>query len=1135
MAGAVDRARRAYALRVLVLAISLGLITGVAVFVVVPPATAETFPTPNTRVDDSLLDTTTDFQPALAASGSSVYLAYSTIFDIKFARSDDGGSSWFGWTLVSDNPGDGSIRAQPDLAVAPNGTAYVVWVENRNSPPCSPGSLHVFASWSADGGLTWGDGLNNNNDVRVDECASPVSSQPTITVNAAGLIAVAWSDTRMGDSDIWASTSIDGSIWAANVRVNDDAGTQAQGSPSLAAAGDAIHIVWNDSRSDIGDIMHARYAGPGWTANARVDDAPAGVLARDPVLLAGLSGNPAILGVAWVDNRAAIGRQDARFSGSADGGLTWGDGLSNNNDVRVNDNAATALAGSPDLVQAGGRLIAAWNDDRLGDQDVFASYSLDLGATWADGIGDTDARVNDDEASVVTAFAQDSVALAAVGTTAVAAWTDGREGNNDVAASFSVDALTWGDGFRNDNDAVAAGLGTVRSGAQQEPQLAVYGGTLYAAWFDDRDDATGPSDDYNIYFTSSADGGTTWGDDLVNNNDVRVDDGPAPAAAGYPDMAVAPSGRICLIYSDNRNGNFDIFVTWSDDGGRHWGDGHINGNDVRVNDDPIGPAVDQVEPALTIDASGALYAVWQDDRNGDMDIYSARSVDGGMIWSANVRVNDDAIGNGVDQLEPSVTREGSSLTVAWADARTGEFDIRFSSSGDGGTTWGDGSSNDNDVRINDDLGAADQRRPAMAARLSGELVVIWEDRRQGGQDIYSSSSLDGGATWGDGIANDNDVRVSDAAAASERARPSIAADASAYAAWHDNRGGGNTDIWFSNRTGSGPWSSPDDRVNNPANQSAIQYAPEVAIDATRVMVVWEDDRLGAGFGARNLWFASAARQQPSSAPLDRILLTPWPGPTVVSVGQNQTYTAVGLNGDGQLNTTWSPAWSTTDGRGTLSGAGGSATMGFTINYTASIPGTDNITVAAAGLPAVTNRSRIDVVDLRPPTVEITPAHGASDVSATTTIVLMFSEPMDPTSTQAVTVTANGQVVTGSWSWSGNNATFTPGGPFPDGAFVTVTVVASQARDIAGNPMAGDASFSFRIAKRPAEPPWTWVLLILAVVVILVALALLLRRRRKGKEVPAEAEVQTETEFREGGTGTQEGEENLMGEDRPEAA
>jgi len=151
MAGAVDRARRAYALRVLVLAISLGLITGVAVFVVVPPATAETFPTPNTRVDDSLLDTTTDFQPALAASGSSVYLAYSTIFDIKFARSDDGGSSWFGWTLVSDNPGDGSIRAQPDLAVAPNGTAYVVWVENRNSPPCSPGSLHVFASRSADG------------------------------------------------------------------------------------------------------------------------------------------------------------------------------------------------------------------------------------------------------------------------------------------------------------------------------------------------------------------------------------------------------------------------------------------------------------------------------------------------------------------------------------------------------------------------------------------------------------------------------------------------------------------------------------------------------------------------------------------------------------------------------------------------------------------------------------------------------------------------------------------------------------------------------------------------------------------------------------------------------------------------
>jgi hypothetical protein len=48
------------------------------------------------------------------------------------------------------------------------------------------------------------------------------------------------------------------------------------------------------------------------------------------------------------------------------------------------------------------------------------------------------------------------------------------------------------------------------------------------------------------------------------------------------------------------------------------------------------------------DATRAVLA-WTDERNGDPDIYRVCSTDGGATWGAAARVNDDAIGNGAGQ------------------------------------------------------------------------------------------------------------------------------------------------------------------------------------------------------------------------------------------------------------------------------------------------------------------------------------------------------------------------------------------------------------------------------------------------------------------------------------------------------
>jgi hypothetical protein len=52
--------------------------------------------------------------------------------------------------------------------------------------------------------------------------------------------------------------------------------------------------------------------------------------------------------------------------------------------------------------------------------------------------------------------------------------------------------------------------------------------------------------------------------------------------------------------------------------------------------------------------SGSLYITWNDYREGDADILLIYSSDGGSTWSEPVRVNNDEVGNGIDQFFSAV-------------------------------------------------------------------------------------------------------------------------------------------------------------------------------------------------------------------------------------------------------------------------------------------------------------------------------------------------------------------------------------------------------------------------------------------------------------------------------------------------
>ncbi|MFN2290802.1 MAG: sialidase family protein, partial [Anaerolineae bacterium] len=207
------------------------------------------------------------------------------------------------------------------------------------------------------------------------------------------------------------------------------------------------------------------------------------------------------------------------------------------------------------------------------------------------------------------------------------------------------------------------------------------------------------------------------------------------------------AGTLFAVWEDGRNGgvfNRDIYFSRSTDGGNTW----LTPN-VRVND--YVPVSNQIRPDLVYEQStGRLYAVWQDERSGNFDIYLAYSDDLGDTWSSNQMLNDD-VGTEA-QLNPSIAigrgalGPGNRVYVAWQDQRNGNDDIYLVRSDDGGANW----SSNYFVTDDPDMTAQNQAAPSVAVEnVRGYVVVAWEDWRDPlHPEIYAMWSQDEGQTFG---------------------------------------------------------------------------------------------------------------------------------------------------------------------------------------------------------------------------------------------------------------------------------------------------------------------------------------------------------------------------------------------------
>lgn len=125
--------------------------------------------------------------------------------------------------------------------------------------------------------------------------------------------------------------------------------------------------------------------------------------------------------------------------------------------------------------------------------------------------------------------------------------------------------------------------------------------------------------------------------------------------------------------------------------------------------------------------------------------------------------------------------------------------------------------------------------------------------------------------------------------------------------------------------------------------------------------------------------------------LTRIALTPknvYPSALTVNIGMSiTTFNAKAYDQYGNTNLSWTPAWGTTDGFGTVTPTGGTAITGYTATYTAGgTSGYDNLTVANG---SISNKTCIFIKDIPPlEYIELTPMYtDASPRTATAASVL----------------------------------------------------------------------------------------------------------------------------------------------------
>lgn len=193
-----------------------------------------------------------------------------------------------------------------------------------------------------------------------------------------------------------------------------------------------------------------------------------------------------------------------------------------------------------------------------------------------------------------------------------------------------------------------------------------------------------------LVLTRSSDGGKTFSPGVEIEADMLLTRRFLPFLPEIPQLAISPAGKMYASWADGRDGDDDVWLRSSSDGGTTWTKA------VKVNDNGADGTA-QFLPKVAVGPGERVNVLFLDGRNDpqkkqNLDAYLATSTDGGKTFD-NVRLSvqsfDDSIGPTFGELYGTdlgtrlgLTSGAGKLYATWVDTSagsqaTGRQDVNF--------------------------------------------------------------------------------------------------------------------------------------------------------------------------------------------------------------------------------------------------------------------------------------------------------------------------------------------------------------------------------------------------------------------------------------------------------------------------
>ena len=729
-------------------------------------------------------------------------------------RNNNGGSDIYGTHILSD----GSIAA----GWVTNGNTIIAEGANQNQ--------HTFWEDGSGGGiLAWHDKRNANdeniyiqriasdgsllwNTTGVLLCNDPgIQETPKMAPDGTGSFIFSWRDKRDDlFGDIYAQrVDINGNLlWASEIEVYTGDGVQEN--PRITEASDTgAIVVWEDGRNEIAQQkkdIYTQKISTGGTLLWGADGIPVAVAIYDQL-------NPRLIG----DNSggAWIIWEDGRIEDHP-----WGDiyvqhlNSSGTALLAVNGNEVCNAEGyqfSPIVKVTDNHVFCAWGDNRDGSTGLYIQL-LDFSGNiqlepngeiifyglcgdalnyqflpngdnqviiWEDTRnatiaiqiyyqvlnGDGTFVLEDDGQPIttMTGFNHDNMKaeLYPGSNILCVVWKENKEGFNQIYTQ-TVDLqgnFIWSD---------SVGIQVAPSFAEQKtPQVSIFENSGSYEYNIGWEDFTDFMDSRIKGQKLNAEGNLQWGSQGVTIVDRTGNDEFCDIVGNFFIWQSVDYNReniFCKLVDENGN----TAVGWDEDG-----------MDVCVD------SFFSARNARGIMVTEGLLIVWDDLRNGDLDIYAQLvTYDGTILWETNgipfVNVEDD------QQFSNMIFDEDDGLFMVWNDFRTGTFYDVYMQKYDntGACVW-----QENGLEVV--VKTSNQQSPYLTSN-GEEFMVFWEDYDLIDQSNLKAQMIDanGNLIW-----PTNGFNICDAIKNQNKPMAVTGSDGYCYVIWEDTRSSGKTDIY----------------------------------------------------------------------------------------------------------------------------------------------------------------------------------------------------------------------------------------------------------------------------------------------------------------------------------------------------